>query len=471
MKKREKGYSGRDILIFLLSLLFRGQSGGSVLFYMHSTEEEKGMKEMIKKYTLFIGMMTLLLAMTGCGSTEKVPEAVGESQTENNGSQAGEESVVTGEAAWVFQTEDGIYYWKYTPESFEKTAVFANYNAIPGVENQLVYRGEDGAETVLFEADGYGAIVIAGERIFYESARDELGNTAIRSCTLDGQDVVELGEGKLLFGTEDGKAVICTDSLNQQIERIEASGGHRTVLAENVVYLDHKGDVIYYQPQEADMEAAVHGQATLAEIRADGSEQKNLYTTAPDLYESDMQGSAEIARLIVQEEKIYFSYGSIAGSGMFFQGGKVIRMDRDGNNAEVVAGNEGLVNSIFSVNPDGSVKSEFGEFEEMLFTRMQESFSVDGKMYLFDPLTGEPEVILTTEDYQSVGEGLCNYYEDTCLRVELLEVSDDRVYYLADYGISDPENNIGWRTAYRRENGALLEKDMETGAVTTLFTY
>ena len=68
-----------------------------------------------------------------------------------------------------------IYYWKYTPESFEKTAVFANYNAIPGVENQLVYRGEDGAETVLFEADGYGAIVIAGERIFMNLPGMNLG--------------------------------------------------------------------------------------------------------------------------------------------------------------------------------------------------------------------------------------------------------------------------------------------------------
>lgn len=73
---------------------------------------------------------------------------------------------------------------------------------------------------------------------------------------------------------------------------------------------------------------------------------------------------------------------------MFFQGGKVVKMDLDGNHAEVAAGNEALVNSIFSVNEDGSVRSEFPEFEEMLFTRMQKTFSVDGMMYMFNKATG-----------------------------------------------------------------------------------
>ncbi len=49
-------------------------------------------------------------------------------------------------------------------------------------------------------------------------------------------------------------------------------------------------------------------------------------------------------------------------------------MDLDGNHAEVAAGNEALVNSIFSVNEDGSVRSEFPEFEEMLFTRCRKHF-------------------------------------------------------------------------------------------------
>lgn len=432
------------------------------------------MLKKMQKCGLVVGIMAALFIMTGCG--QKAPEKTAQEsaaavETAAEETAAEEAAVVTGEAAWVFRTADGIYYWKYTAESFEETALFANYKAVPGVKNQFVFRGTDGTEKVLFEADGYGAVVIAGDRLFYESAMDEQGGTEIRSCTLDGQDVVTLGEGELLFGTDDGKAVICDVMTQMRIDRIEAADHTRTVLAEGAAYLDHKGDVIYYQPQEADSEAAVLGQVTLSQMQTDGSGQKNLYTTAPDLYEDTMQGSAEIARLIVREDKIYFSYGSIAGSGMFFQGGKVVKMDLDGNHAEVAAGNEALVNSIFSVNEDGSVRSEFPEFEEMLFTRMQKTFSVDGMMYMFNKATGAPEEILTPEDYGSVGDGLCNYCEDTCLQIDPLEVSEGSAYYLATYGTKDPEGNMGWRTSYRRENGALLEKNMETGAVTTLFTY
>lgn len=428
------------------------------------------MLKKMKKCGLIAGIMGALVIMTGCGG--KAPaEAAAESVTESVETVAEKEAVITGEAAWVFRTADGMYYWKYSPESFEETAVFANYKAVPGVKNQFVFRGADGTENVLFEAEGYGAVVIVGDRLFYESPMNEYGSTVIRSCTLDGQDVVEYGEGELLFGTDDGRGIICKVMSKMRIDRIEVIENIRKVLVENAIYLDRKGDIIYYQPQEADSEAAIFGQVTLAQVKTDGSNPKNLYTTAPDLYEGDFQGAAEIARLIVREDKIYFSYGSVSGSAMFFQGGKVIKMDSDGNNAEVAAGNEGLVNSIFSVNEDGSVSSEFSQFDEILFTPGEKTFSMDGTMYVFDKSTGAPEVILTPEDYASVGSGLCNYYDTFCLQIDPLEVSGGCAYYLASYGTEDPSGNIGWRTAYRRENGALLEKNLETGAVTTLFSY
>ena len=105
------------------------------------------MLKKMQKCGLVVGIMAALFIMTGCG--QKAPEKTAQEsaaavETAAEETAAEEAAVVTGEAAWVFRTADGIYYWKYTAESFEETALFANYKAVPGVKNQFVFRGTDG---------------------------------------------------------------------------------------------------------------------------------------------------------------------------------------------------------------------------------------------------------------------------------------------------------------------------------------
>ena len=83
------------------------------------------MLKKMQKCGLVVGIMAALFIMTGCG--QKAPEKTAQESAAAVETAAEEAAVVTGEAAWVFRTADGIYYWKYTAESFEETALFANY--------------------------------------------------------------------------------------------------------------------------------------------------------------------------------------------------------------------------------------------------------------------------------------------------------------------------------------------------------
>jgi hypothetical protein len=42
------------------------------------------------------------------------------------------------------------------------------------------------------------------------------------------------------------------------------------------------------------------------------------------------------------EDHVFFCYGASAGSGSFFQGGKIVRVNYDGTDAKVVAGGDKL---------------------------------------------------------------------------------------------------------------------------------
>lgn len=107
------------------------------------------MLKKMQKCGLVVGIMAALFIMTGCG--QKAPEKT--AQESAAAVEAAAVETAAEEAAWVFRTADGIYYWKYTAESFEETALFANYKAVPGVKNQFVFRGTDRTLSPLVKAN------------------------------------------------------------------------------------------------------------------------------------------------------------------------------------------------------------------------------------------------------------------------------------------------------------------------------
>ena len=384
--------------------------------------------------------------------------------------ETGGETASVYEAGNVAQKEDGtVYYWEYDSASFEGSAALGYYKPIVGETNKLMMQSLSGEKVMIGDMEGGGSLALTdGSLIFYEKPVDQIGGYEICSIDQNSGQTQTYGLGRI--EASDGKKIICSDSTNYCIDSIDAETGERTKLVDGSFLASHDG-LIYYQPVEADSGAATKGKVSLAVVDAQGGQQKTLCTTEPDLYADDFQGTASIVSMVFKDEYIYFSYGSYAGTGSVYAGGKIMKVKKDGTEAEVVAGMDGLRAPAFSVSEDGTVVSQ--SIDEMYdyINSMDKYFTRNGSIYFMNE-NGEPAELVTQADYASVGNVACGQFNDNeAVTIQFAEKIGNKVYMLLDHGVIDETSRVGWRTGYARVNSAMLSKDLDTGTVETVFSY
>ena len=419
------------------------------------------MKKYVKQ-AVGVGMAMLMAVSAGEYSGTIVQAA------ENQ--ETGGETASVYEAGNVAQKEDGtVYYWEYDSASFEGSAALGYYKPIVGETNKLMMQSLSGEKVMIGDMEGGGSLVLTdSSRIFYEKPVDQIGGYEICSIDQNSGQTQTYGLGRI--EASDGKKIICSDSTNYCIDSIDAETGERTKLVDGSFLASHDG-LIYYQPVEADSGAATKGKVSFAVVDAQGGQQKTLCTTEPDLYADDFQGTASIVSMVFKDEYIYFSYGSYAGTGSVYAGGKIMKVKKDGTEAEVVAGMDGLRAPAFSVSEDGTVVSQ--SIDEMYdyINSMDKYFTRNGSIYFMNE-NGEPAELVTQADYASVGNVACGQFNDNeAVTIQFAEKIGNKVYMLLDHGVIDETSRVGWRTGYARVNSAMLSKDLDTGTVETVFSY
>lgn len=407
--------------------------------------------------------MAMLMAVSAGEYSGTIVQAAENQET-------GGETASVYEAGNVAQKEDGtVYYWEYDSASFEGSAALGYYKPIVGETNKLMMQSLSGEKVMIGDMEGGGSLALTdGSLIFYEKPVDQIGGYEICSIDQNSGQTQTYGLGRI--EASDGKKIICSDSTNYCIDSIDAETGERTKLVDGSFLASHDG-LIYYQPVEADSGAATKGQVSFAVVDAQGGQQKTLCTTEPDLYADDFQGTASIVSMVFKDEYIYFSYGSYAGTGSVYAGGKIMKVKKDGTEAEVVAGMDGLRAPAFSVSEDGTVVSQ--SIDEMYdyINSMDKYFTRNGSIYFMNE-NGEPAELVTQADYASVGNVACGQFNDNeAVTIQFAEKIGNKVYMLLDHGVIDETSRVGWRTGYARVNSAMLSKDLDTGTVETVFSY
>lgn len=407
--------------------------------------------------------MAMLMAVSAGEYSGTIVQAAENQET-------GGETASVYEAGNVAQKEDGtVYYWEYDSASFEGSAALGYYKPIVGETNKLMMQSLSGEKVMIGDMEGGGSLVLTdSSRIFYEKPVDQIGGYEICSIDQNSGQTQTYGLGRI--EASDGKKIICSDSTNYCIDSIDAETGERTKLIDGSFLASHDG-LIYYQPVEADSGAATKGKVSFAVVDAQGGQQKTLCTTEPDLYADDFQGTASIVSMVFKDEYIYFSYGSYAGTGSVYAGGKIMKVKKDGTEAEVVAGMDGLRAPAFSVSEDGTVVSQ--SIDEMYdyINSMDKYFTRNGSIYFMNE-NGEPAELVTQADYASVGNVACGQFNDNeAVTIQFAEKIGNKVYMLLDHGVIDETSRVGWRTGYARVNSAMLSKDLDTGTVETVFSY
>lgn len=148
-----------------------------------------------------------------------------------------------------------------------------------------------------------------------------------------------------------------------------------------------------------------------------------------------------------------------------------MKVKKDGTEAEVVAGMDGLRAPAFSVSEDGTVVSQ--SIDEMYdyINSMDKYFTRNGSIYFMNE-NGEPAELVTQADYASVGNVAFGQFNDNeAVTIQFAEKIGNKVYMLLDHGVIDETSRVGWRTGYARVNSAMLSKDLDTGTVETVFSY
>ena len=407
--------------------------------------------------------MAMLMAVSAGEYSGTIVQAAENQET-------GGETASVYEAGNVAQKEDGtVYYWEYDSASFEGSAALGYYKPMVGETNKLMMQSLSGEKVMIGDMEGGGSLVLTdSSRIFYEKPVDQIGGYEICSIDQNSGQTQTYGLGRI--EASDGKKIICSDSTNYCIDSIDAETGERTKLVDGSFLASHDG-LIYYQPVEADSGAATKGKVSFAVVDAQGGQQKTLCTTEPDLYADDFQGTASIVSMVFKDEYIYFSYGSYAGTGSVYAGGKIMKVKKDGTEAEVVAGMDGLRAPAFSVSEDGTVVSQ--SIDEMYdyINSMDKYFTRNGSIYFMNE-NGEPAELVTQADYASVGNVACGQFNDNeAVTIQFAEKIGNKVYMLLDHGVIDETSRVGWRTGYARVNSAMLSKDLDTGTVETVFSY
>ena len=419
----------------------------------------------MKKYVKqAVGVCMAMLMAVSAGEYSGMIVQAAENQ------EAGGDIAPVYEAGNVVQKEDGtLYYWEYDSASFEGSAALGYYKPIVGETNKLMMQSLSGEKVMIGDMEGGGSLVLTDSSwIFYEKPVDQIGGYEICSIDQNSGQTQTYGLGRI--EASDGKKIICSDSTNYCIDSIDAETGERTKLVDGSFLASHDG-LIYYQPVEADSGAATKGKVSFAVVDAQGGQQKTLCTTEPDLYADDFQGTASIVSMVFKDEYIYFSYGSYAGTGSVYAGGKIMKVKKDGKEAEVVAGMDGLRAPAFSVSEDGTVVSQ--SIDEMYdyINSMDKYFTRNGSIYFMNE-NGEPAELVTQADYASVGNVACGQFNDNeAVTIQFAEKIGNKVYMLLDHGVIDETSRVGWRTGYARVNSAMLSKDLDTGTVETVFSY
>ena len=382
----------------------------------------------------------------------------------------------------AIKTDDGLFYWKYSSNNFLTDAAIVYKistvtQSLPNNVNQMICRGADGKERVLFEKEGSGKFAFCNGKFFYNSRENVL-----YSCDIDGKNEKNLGYMKLENVTDDGAYLICSyiKDPNKENEGTEIDDIYtvntlteekRTVV-QSGGYVGYHNNLIYYyyKTSAGPQPYQFSGQIQIHSVNVDGTDDRILYTNDNNLYNDEI-GRSYVGQIYFGDEYIYFSYGATTaaaqGAIIVNSNGRIVRMKYDGSSAEIVAGASELVGPNFNVNDDGTV-TVINSPQVLDFIPLDNVRAEDTSIYIINTKTGRWDNVIGPNDYSIIG-GDPNG-DDSCYTISDVDMVGDKLYYLVIYAEKIHQGLMGREMARRKACG-FFEKDMTTGKVNVLYQF
>ena len=362
----------------------------------------------------------------------------------------------------VVPYNDALYYWKIS--SIEDWGA--------SISHKLVCY-KNGEETTVLDTSsipdewdyggfyGEGKIAIANEKIFF-TVSDNCGvGECIYSCDLKGKNLKQLNGDEIKGLSLDGKYLIADSRVYaddpdvQYYVIINTETNEVKEVDKNALYTiwSYKGFVYYVKYNKSGDAIELH------KVSPDKLENQKLCTIKAS---DSMHFTGQALYPVINgEEYVYFSVGDIVGTGNFFSNSKIVRAKLDGSDFKVIdSSQEDEPGTLFSVNKDGSVKlSDINlTYQDLLTTY----YCADNKIYSIDPTNGVGKVVMTSDEYQPFTK---SFPKDSYISVESVDLFGNKVYIRVE---NQTEQTMH---SFIVNGGFLLEKDLDSGKVTLIYTY
>ncbi len=403
----------------------------------------------MKKLCLLLAVVLLLLC--GCNTEAEDSGSRRRSKRDETEGEQTAETVSVGRMGSAIYDGENIYYWQYDSSTYEEGALMGFFaDRMPAT---LICMDKDGQTQELISTTTADIFVLAGRGLYY------VDGDQIYHLDLETMDTKLLTAGSLVDVDEVGEHLII--ELDGYYHSYSIADDQFTSLFSEGSYEGYYNGVVYYGTEPEDYKLSQKGQVNLNAVNIDGTDARLLVTTQPDLYNYSGVSNAAIEQLRFSEDALYFSYGSIGGSGGFFQGGKVMRVPFDGSEPQVVAGEDDLVNADFGIAEDGTVVIHENAGTIFYSGHTQYYESQEG-LFWMDRHSGMTEKLLSNAEY----EGLVSCQEAF---VTLCDAWDDVAILTVNYTDIDPTQNMGWRDYYARVKTVTYK--LENGVLTELYSF
>ncbi len=391
------------------------------------------------------------------------PEIENESETDSGN----EEKLIRNNGGYFVEYDGNVYFHAPTDESMNEVAVFGEFCSKPGSEQRL-FRSEveTGETALLLEEFSYGEMYLSGGYLlrniyqiygsdYYEHVSaynvdgddeyDPLDDDDIRIIGTDPQGKYAIGV-KNIYGSEGGYPAA--------VRIIPICGGE----AGESIEFANSFDFIGIDENRLFGIETVHADgASRYKLRQINLENGNVIDLG-ELPGSEF-GRRVCDQAVMKDGTLYFLFGEYEGTGNYFYGSMMVTASYD--------------------TADSVSAYDVSEGVEDIMWRSPAFYVEDGVIVYCDGVPGtagieegwigfynnEGKFVKVASGYSRTAFG----DDDVVNEVELAELVGSDIYVVYNVSEHVPDEDIGWRYAYRRKSIEIFKLNIVTGEKTVLF--
>lgn len=387
--------------------------------------------------------------------------------------------------------KDNVYYWQMSSASLEQTGLFGSFGHTQDTNSRLICRKSDGSEEVLLRDEAYGGIYICGDRLFYQKEYMEWA-----AVDLDGSNKTTYPDMSIVGADTKTESIVYVDYEDYGLYVLQKEKNQKKLASGETSYLGIYEGKVYY----AVLDETVY---TIYGASLNGSDSQSLGTIS--VYQPDSMTGIMIGDVYFEEDGIYIAYGTIGGTGLFFQGGGASRVDYDGGVETIVdqysteclmngkiyienseqghflhyfTGNSmlgvDLWNDQWANNSVKKVDLNSGKVSDssLVLSDIGDIVYEDKCIQTLLDSTGQYQIILSQEMLSSIGYSKLGVFDSgDAAYVPYMDIIGDIAYITITKVYRDDDVSLGWRQGYRRGNMQVYAVSIGSGEMELLHEY